>query len=255
MLNSGVYCIKNKVNGKVYVGSSVNVRRRWQRHTEDLVAGKHHSRYLQRAWSKYGVNNFEFLMLEGCVQSQLLIREDYWISSFCSADYRFGYNLQSTPSRGNFGLKDTDEARKKKSLAGIARFKDPAERARTAEALRKACADPGVKARKSAHTKKTWTDPTTRAKRQAAISIAAKKRYSDPVERARASVLQKALTNTPERRAAYSAVAKAWWQDPVSRGKYRQTIIFRRQARKEAEKKCIIGILMERVKEVPSETH
>jgi excinuclease UvrABC nuclease subunit len=37
----GVYCIKNKVNGKVYVGSSVNIRRRKTQHFVNLKRGIH----------------------------------------------------------------------------------------------------------------------------------------------------------------------------------------------------------------------
>jgi group I intron endonuclease len=49
---AGVYWILNLVNGKVYIGSSVDVENRLQNHKKDLIAGKHRNPYLQRAWNK-----------------------------------------------------------------------------------------------------------------------------------------------------------------------------------------------------------
>ena len=65
---SGIYKIINKINGKYYVGSSVNIKdypnNRWSRHIADLNANRHHNDYLQRAWNKYGQDAFEFIIIE-----------------------------------------------------------------------------------------------------------------------------------------------------------------------------------------------
>ena len=59
----GVYMIKNKVNGKFYIGSSVDIAYRWARHKRQLRNGNHHSIHLQRAWDKYGEASFDFSIL------------------------------------------------------------------------------------------------------------------------------------------------------------------------------------------------
>ena len=59
----GVYMIKNKVNGKFYIGSSVDIQKRWINHRVDLRNNKHHSFQLQQDCSEYGQDNFEFLIL------------------------------------------------------------------------------------------------------------------------------------------------------------------------------------------------
>jgi len=61
-----VYSIENKVNGKCYIGSTTNPRVRWSKHKGDLSRKKHHSFVLQRAWDKYGEENFTFKLLLQC---------------------------------------------------------------------------------------------------------------------------------------------------------------------------------------------
>lgn len=46
---AGIYQIRNIVNGKVYIGSAVNIERRWGMHKNRLKAGQHRNIHLQRA--------------------------------------------------------------------------------------------------------------------------------------------------------------------------------------------------------------
>jgi group I intron endonuclease len=63
-MNAGIYGIRNTVNGKWYVGSSINIQRRWQKHTQRLRTGKHENTKLQRAWNKYGENAWEWVIFQ-----------------------------------------------------------------------------------------------------------------------------------------------------------------------------------------------
>lgn len=45
----GVYMIKNAINGKFYIGSSINIGIRWKEHIRRLESNCHHSSYLQNA--------------------------------------------------------------------------------------------------------------------------------------------------------------------------------------------------------------
>jgi group I intron endonuclease len=60
----GIYRITNLVNDKFYVGSTNNAHTRFQVHRRALRRGKHHCRYLQAAWDKYGEQKFRFEMVE-----------------------------------------------------------------------------------------------------------------------------------------------------------------------------------------------
>jgi len=77
MLNSGVYQIINLVNGKCYIGSSVNIKKRWAEHIANLQRGTHHCQHLQRAWNKYGESNFDFEMIELLPPIVSLVVYDY----------------------------------------------------------------------------------------------------------------------------------------------------------------------------------
>jgi len=51
---SGVYQIRCKSNGKIYIGSAVNLRQRWDGHRRALRKQRHHNVHLQAAWNRYG---------------------------------------------------------------------------------------------------------------------------------------------------------------------------------------------------------
>lgn len=114
---SGIYQIKNLVNGKVYIGSSVDIKSRWRNHLSKLRNNKHHSRHLQRAWDKYGENSFEFSIVE-YVSSEinLLEIEQKWIDKTKCCDINFGYNIIQK-AESNIGHKWTEESKQKSSNA------------------------------------------------------------------------------------------------------------------------------------------
>ena len=60
----GIYKIENKVNGKVYVGQSIDIERRWYSHKTQLNGNRHGNVHLQNAWNKNGNNSFEFVIVE-----------------------------------------------------------------------------------------------------------------------------------------------------------------------------------------------
>ncbi len=91
MATSGIYKIINKVNGKFYVGRSKNIKRRFKRHIRDLDNNRHHSIYLQRAWIKYGKENFELIIIEEIENKEEMIqREQYYIDNFKDELYNSG---------------------------------------------------------------------------------------------------------------------------------------------------------------------
>lgn len=55
-----IYTIRNIITNQYYVGESLHVQERWDRHLEDLRLNHHHSHKLQRSFNKYGITAFEF---------------------------------------------------------------------------------------------------------------------------------------------------------------------------------------------------
>ena len=81
----GIYKVTNKINGKVYIGQSVDIGRRWRQHmtAKDDI-------YFHKAIQKYGVENFEWEVIEQCKKKDLDEREIYWIEYYDS--FNKGYN-------------------------------------------------------------------------------------------------------------------------------------------------------------------
>lgn len=111
--------IRNKANGKVYVGSAVKLNKRWDNHKSDLRKNKHHSKHLQSAWNKYGQESFDFVLLEECIPEVLIMREQNWIDFFKSYDDRFGYNIAAIVGNNFLGRKHTEEAKEKNRQAHL----------------------------------------------------------------------------------------------------------------------------------------
>jgi group I intron endonuclease len=92
----GVYQITCLANGKIYVGSAISLRRRWENHRRAL-RGKYHSNgYLQRAWNKYGESQFPVSVLELTSVDDVLRAEQIWIDKTRCADRRIGFNIFDT---------------------------------------------------------------------------------------------------------------------------------------------------------------
>ena len=77
----GIYSITNKLNNKRYIGQSIDIETRIKRHFRELRRGVHHCHHLQRAFDKYGEDNFETEILLICNENDdLNEKENYWDS-------------------------------------------------------------------------------------------------------------------------------------------------------------------------------
>jgi group I intron endonuclease len=90
-IKSGIYEIVNLANGKRYVGSAVNLHKRWGIHRSALNNCKHVNRHLQAAWNKRGGQAFAFSVIEYCDKLALIDREQHYIDTLCPE-----YNLCRT---------------------------------------------------------------------------------------------------------------------------------------------------------------
>jgi len=101
---TGIYYIKNLITSEYYIGQSIDIMKRWCQHR---YQGTHHTKEegnfpLYVSMRKYGLNNFEFKVIEECPEDELDEREKYWINYYNS--YLKGYNCntggQKFPSIG-----------------------------------------------------------------------------------------------------------------------------------------------------------
>lgn len=104
---SGIYGIQGP-EGKLYIGSAVDIVRRWRKHKYALNDGTHRNQYLQRAWDKYGSDNFSFIVLEYVQdQNKLLEAEQAYLDKY---DKSLLYNIMHTAGSA-YGYKHSAEAR------------------------------------------------------------------------------------------------------------------------------------------------
>lgn len=59
----GVFQIRNIMNGKIFVGSSINLDAIWNRIKAELKFGGHRNEQLQADWKELGEENFSFEIL------------------------------------------------------------------------------------------------------------------------------------------------------------------------------------------------
>lgn len=109
---SGIYVIRNTVNGKVYIGKSKNIYNRIGQHVRDLdrKSKKSENQHFVNAWHFYGKNSFVYSVLEYVNVSFLSERELYWMDFFKSYEKSSGYNLR----RDSSGKVLTHESTRKK---------------------------------------------------------------------------------------------------------------------------------------------
>lgn len=97
------------MNNKIYIGSAVDFYLRFKKHISDLRRDKHDNKHLQRAWNKYGENNFKFEIVEIINDKNKLIeREQYYMDSLNVCDKNIGYNISPT-ANSRLGVKVSQE--------------------------------------------------------------------------------------------------------------------------------------------------
>lgn len=107
---AGVYSIRNTVSGKIYIGSAINLSRRFSEHFRMLKRGKHENDHLQKSWNKHGHENFEFVIEEVCLADDAVVREQFYLDR-----YREGvgwdnmYNIQPT-AQSRLGFCHSEES-------------------------------------------------------------------------------------------------------------------------------------------------
>lgn len=180
----GIYGLRNKLNGKWYIGQSKNIGKRWNRYKNKNCKGQPK---LYNALNKYGYDNFEPIILETCdTNTQILNeREVYWIGHHNSI--LGGYNSKSGGTNGRLSddsiqkIKTTMNTSNMKELfSGLIKNRTDEQRARH----KAACNTPEFKARtREIHLGKTVSPDAREKTRQANIgrpkSDATRKKLSD----------------------------------------------------------------------------
>lgn len=122
-----IYLLQNKINNKIYVGFTKNLKRRMYEHFWHAKKLTHSNKkwYIHNSINKYGKDNFSITEWEIFDNIEdALEAEQFWISFFRSWDRNFGYNL-TRGGEGTPGVKLSKKHKEKisKSLIGNQRAK------------------------------------------------------------------------------------------------------------------------------------
>jgi group I intron endonuclease len=109
---SGIYQIQSKSKpDRIYIGSAVNIEKRWKAHIGLLQNNKQPNLKLQNHYNKYGIADLMFSILLGCDKEDLIKTEQYFIDS-----YNPWFNI-CKKADSQFGLKRSDETKLKLSIS------------------------------------------------------------------------------------------------------------------------------------------
>lgn len=114
---SGVYSIKCIGNDKIYVGSTtMSFMKRYRHHSNQLSVNNHKNSYLQNSHNKYGVETFQFDILEICERDDCLLKEQIWIDNLNVISKDIGFNINplasGTPNMSEETIKKRTESKK-----------------------------------------------------------------------------------------------------------------------------------------------
>lgn len=77
---AGIYRWRNKINGKTYIGSSVNLTKRFYKYLSSSTLKKAKTP-IYNALLKYGIENFTLEILEYCDEDSVINREQYYLDT------------------------------------------------------------------------------------------------------------------------------------------------------------------------------
>jgi len=104
----GVYKIQNSQTGDYYIGSSIDIHKRWIQHRNKLRRNYKDNPILQNAWNKYGEENFVFEILEECDRNEALRLETQLL-----VELQPYYNVATDSVAPMLGRKHSEETKQK----------------------------------------------------------------------------------------------------------------------------------------------
>jgi len=106
---SGIYKIESIIKPeRVYIGSTINIFKRYNQHLYRLKRKIHINRKLQNHYNKYGMEDLKFyIILYGCDENELIIIEQLFLDS-----YKPWFNICKIAG-STLGIKASEESKQK----------------------------------------------------------------------------------------------------------------------------------------------
>src|SRR5208282_5029616 len=125
-----IYCLRNKIDGKVYIGKSLRrFGAREKEHIRLALKGKTHCPYLYNAIRVHGADAFETCLVSDHAESNedLCVQERHYIAEYKANNAHFGYNLTSGGEGADYwrGRKRSPETIAKMRIAKLGTKQNP----------------------------------------------------------------------------------------------------------------------------------
>lgn len=198
---SGIYKITNVKNGRIYIGSSYNIQKRWKGHAAALRCGKHTNRFLQNDYNKCGADAFVYEVVESTdhldQNGRLALEEEYILKYYDHG--QSCYNLCNRAVAGGGKLKDPASTKHKLSVVSQEHWDDEDWRTNQIRLINEALSKPGVKEKRQASLIASWAGNEKRSKEQSEKMRAFHENNPEISER----VTQVLLENQPKGRVTF----------------------------------------------------
>ena len=168
-----IYKITNRVNGKVYIGKTAVLARRWRQHQH--LAKRGSETYLYRAMRKYGLDSFSVEIIDqALLLEELAAKEIAHIKALKSNDQKYGYNCEMAETGGVLGHKGKKHSMetKQKMAESHRRFWEGQPERRIANGLKS----------KQNYAKNPWAPPTISPERRLIIAEKVRQWWADHPE-------------------------------------------------------------------------
>ena len=252
-MTCGIYSIKNITNKKQYIGSSNNCEHRFKQHQKELRHNYHANDHLQKSINKYGLENFEFTIIDECTRDDLIYVETLWINHLNTMDSTIGYNKRSpdnsiisqetkdkikafcnTPEHKKWLVKNAkeniwgDEEVKTRLLKNqwASMHTDAHKKLKSEQRQNAWDSSPEIKKIFSKNFKKKWDNEESpnrnkkfndwrgSDKQKEIMSKRTKARWNDPKERKKMIAVRKEFGKDPKFKEKMSKISKEKWENP-----------------------------------------
>lgn len=225
-MSSGIYRIVCTVTGKCYIGSAIQLERRWNEHRSQLRRNIHTNRKLQAAWNKHGEKAFVFEIVELVLIPELLTaREQHYLDTLkpvfnvkpnasSSLGYKHSPEVIEKIRRNSTGRKHTSES--------IAKMSKVQKGHPTSEATRKKIGESQI-GRISPNKGKKMTPEQLEHHRLVRIGKKASEETKRKMSEARKGTKRSPETREKMRRAALGHVVSAETRKRISDAKARRS--------------------------------
>lgn len=116
--SAGIYRITCTTNGKIYIGSAINLRIRYKNHFRELKNNTHENPKLQNAWNKHGADAFLFEILEFVLVPEMLTAREQHYFDTQNPFGRRGFNIARIAG-SSLGMKQAPETKEKNRQAHL----------------------------------------------------------------------------------------------------------------------------------------